>query len=105
MAQKTFNPRLGIVGGLSVLGTSGIVDPMSEQALVDTIHTEMDSRRAAGKTHLLAFFGNYGVDFSRDTLGIDVSQRVTISNYVGEMLTTPSIRISPTSSSSVISGN
>ena len=86
LAQKTFNPRLGIVGGLSVLGTSGIVDPMSEQALVDTIHTEMDSRRAAGKTHLLAFFGNYGVDFSRDTLGIDVSQRVTISNYVGEML-------------------
>lgn len=86
LAQKTFNPRLGIVGGLSILGTSGIVDPMSEQALVDTIHTEMDSRRAAGQTHLLAFFGNYGVDFSRDHLGIDVSQRVTISNYVGETL-------------------
>ena len=86
LAQKTFNPRLGIVGGLSVLGTSGIVDPMSEQALVDTIHTEMDSRRAAGQTHLLAFFGNYGVDFSRDHLGVDVSQRVTISNYVGETL-------------------
>ena len=86
LAQKTFNPRLGIVGGLSILGTSGIVDPMSEQALVDTIHTEMDSRRAAGESHLLAFFGNYGVDFSRDELGIDVSRRVTISNYVGEML-------------------
>ena len=86
LAQKTFNPRLGIVGGLSILGTSGIVDPMSEQALVDTIHTEMDSRRAAGQTHLLAFFGNYGVDFSRDHLGVDVSQRVTISNYVGETL-------------------
>ena len=86
LARKTFNPRLGIVGGLSILGTSGIVDPMSEQALVDTIHTEMDSRRAAGQTHLLAFFGNYGVDFSRDHLGVDVSQRVTISNYVGETL-------------------
>ncbi|WP_296903254.1 cobalt-precorrin-5B (C(1))-methyltransferase CbiD [Megasphaera sp.] len=86
LAKKTFNPRLGIVGGLSILGTSGIVDPMSEQALVDTIHTEMDSRRAAGETHLLCFFGNYGVDFSRDTLGLDVEKRVTISNYVGESL-------------------
>ena len=86
VAKKTFNPRLGIVGGLSVLGTSGIVEPMSERALVATIQTEMDSRKAAGEQHLLAFFGNYGVDFSRDTLGIDVSKRVTISNYVGEML-------------------
>lgn len=86
LAKKTFNPRLGIVGGLSILGTSGIVEPMSERALVETIHIEMDSRRAAGETHLLAFFGNYGVDFSRDTLGIDVEKRVTISNYVGEML-------------------
>ena len=86
IARKTFNPRLGIVGGLSILGTSGIVDPMSEQALVNTIHTEMDSRRAAGQAHLLAFFGNYGVDFSRDHLGLDVSPRVTISNYVGETL-------------------
>lgn len=86
LAKKTFNPRLGIVGGLSVLGTSGIVEPMSERALVETIHIEMNSRRAAGETHLLAFFGNYGVDFSRDTLGIAVDKRVTISNYVGEML-------------------
>ena len=86
LAKKTFNPRLGIVGGLSVLGTSGIVEPMSERALIETIHLEMNSRRAVGETHLLAFFGNYGVDFSRDTLGIDVTKRVTISNYVGEML-------------------
>lgn len=86
LAKKTFNPRLGIEGGLSILGTSGIVEPMSEQALVDTIHREMDERRAAGNSHLLAFFGNYGVDFSSDVLQIDVTQRVTISNYVGEML-------------------
>ena len=86
IAKKTFNPRLGIVGGLSILGTSGIVDPMSEQALVDTIHVEMDSRRAAGERHVLAFFGNYGVDFSRDVLGLDVTKRITFSNYLGEML-------------------
>lgn len=86
LAKKTFNPRLGIEGGLSILGTSGIVEPMSERAIVETIHTEMDSRFAEGDRRVLAFFGNYGVDFSRNTLGIDVSRRVTISNYVGEML-------------------
>lgn len=86
LAARTFNPRLGIEGGLSILGTSGIVDPMSEQALIDTIHTEMNSRKAGGVRHLLAFFGNYGVDFSRDRLHLDVSKRVTCSNYVGELL-------------------
>ncbi|WP_289001209.1 cobalt-precorrin-5B (C(1))-methyltransferase CbiD [uncultured Megasphaera sp.] len=86
LAAKTFNPRLGIEGGLSILGTSGIVDPMSEKALVDTIKTEMKARRANGDTHLLAFFGNYGVDFGRDTLHLDVERRVTCSNYVGDML-------------------
>ena len=86
VAKKTFNPRLGIVGGLSILGTTGIVEPMSEKALVDTIRLEMDARKVAGDRHLLAFFGNYGVDFSRSRLGVDVSRRVTISNYVGELL-------------------
>lgn len=86
VARKTFNPRLGIVGGLSVLGTSGIVDPMSEQALIDTIHVEMNSRRAAGDEHLLAFFGNYGVDFAASEWQMNTQDRVTCSNYVGEML-------------------
>ena len=86
LARKTFNPRLGIVGGLSVLGTSGIVDPMSEQALIDTIHVEMNSRRAAGDEHLLAFFGNYGVDFAASEWQMNTQDRVTCSNYVGEML-------------------
>lgn len=86
VAKKTFNPRLGIEGGLSILGTTGIVDPMSEKALVDTIRTEMNARRAAGERHCLAFFGNYGVDFSRHELGLDVTGRITCSNYVGELL-------------------
>lgn len=86
IAPKTFNPRLGIVGGLSVLGTSGIVEPMSDRALIETMYAEMDSRKANGFEDLLVFFGNYGTDFARDEMHLDVSQAVTCSNFVGELL-------------------
>lgn len=86
IAKKTFNPRLGIVGGLSVLGTSGIVEPMSEKALVETMYVELNSQKAKGNKNLLVFFGNYGEDFTRDVLQLDISDRVTCSNFVGELL-------------------
>ena len=86
IAPKTFNPRLGIEGGISVLGTSGIVEPMSDRALIDTMYTEMDSRTANGYKDLLVFFGNYGADFTRDEMKIDISTAVTCSNFVGELL-------------------
>jgi len=86
IAKNTFNPRLGIVGGLSVLGTSGIVEPMSDRALIETMYTEMNARKAGGQKHLLVFFGNYGADFTRDELHIDISRAVTCSNFVGELL-------------------
>ena len=86
IAPKTFNPRLGIEGGISVLGTSGIVEPMSDRALIDTMYTEMNSRKAAGCKDLLVFFGNYGADFTRDEMKIDISTAVTCSNFVGELL-------------------
>ncbi len=86
IAKKTFNPRLGIVGGISVLGTSGIVEPMSEKAIVETIRVEMNAQKARGNKNLLVFFGNYGEDFTRDVLGLDISNRVTCSNFVGELL-------------------
>lgn len=86
IAKKTFNPRLGIVGGLSVLGTSGIVEPMSESALVETMYVEMRAQKARGNKNLLVFFGNYGEDYSRDVLKLDLSNSVTCSNFVGELL-------------------
>ncbi len=86
IAPKTFNPRLGIEGGISVLGTSGIVEPMSDRALIDTMYTEIDSRKANGYNDLLVFFGNYGADFTRDEMKIDISTAVTCSNFVGELL-------------------
>lgn len=86
IAKKTFNERLGIVGGISILGTSGIVEPMSEVALVDTIKIELDMQYAAGKKRILICPGNYGIDFAREDLGLDLNQAVKYSNYLGETL-------------------
>lgn len=86
LAQKTFNPRLGIMGGISILGTSGIVEPMSEKALVDTIRVELAQRRAEGKDYVLLTPGNYGSDYIRQDLGIDPALAVQISNYIGDAL-------------------
>ena len=86
LASKTFNPRLGIIGGISILGTTGIVEPMSEQALVDTIRVELTQRRAEGQVYVLLTPGNYGSDFIRQTLGIDPGAAVQVSNFVGEAL-------------------
>ena len=85
IAGSTFNPRLGIEGGISILGTSGIVEPMSETAIVRTIETEMDMRAAEGAKVLTAVPGNYGRDFA-DTIGLDADSAVKCSNFIGEML-------------------
>ena len=86
LAKKTFNPRLGIVGGISILGTTGIVEPMSEQALVDTIRVELRQRRELGAEYVLLTPGNYGADFIRDSIGIDPRTAVLTSNYIGDAL-------------------
>ncbi len=85
-ALKTFNHRLGIEGGISILGTTGVVEPMSEKALVDTIRTEIDFHKAADREKILITPGNFGSDFIREYMGIDITKAVQCSNYIGETL-------------------
>lgn len=87
IAGKTMNGYLGIQGGISILGTSGIVEPMSQQALIDTIRLELRQRYAEGNRCVILTLGNYGLDYLReqgfDQLGVPV---VKCSNYIGDAL-------------------
>ena len=86
VALKTFNPNLGIVGGISVLGTSGIVEPMSEKAIIATIIKDMDMRFAEGSKTLVVVPGNYGTKHAESIPEVDVDDTVKCSNYIGDML-------------------
>lgn len=86
LAGKTFNPRLGIEGGISVLGTTGIVEPMSEAALLDTIEVEMRQRAAQGWKKIILTPGNYGMDFLKEELQLEPEKSVKCSNFIGEAL-------------------
>jgi cobalt-precorrin-5B (C1)-methyltransferase len=86
LAEKTFNPRLGIEGGISILGTSGIVEPMSEKAVVDTIKAEISIRKEEGRKSLLVVPGNYGTGYIGTIGGLDPESAVRCSNYIGEAL-------------------
>jgi len=86
LAKRTFNPRLGIEGGISILGTSGILEPMSEKAIVDTIETQLRQQQALGKTKLLITPGNYGQSYVEEYLGMDMAGSIKCSNYIGETL-------------------
>ena len=84
LAKKTFNPRIGIVGGISVIGTTGIVEPMSNAALVDTIRLELSVLSAAGHRGVLLCPGNYGETFARESLGLSMQKQVSTSNFIGD---------------------
>lgn len=86
IAEKTFNPRLGIEGGISVLGTSGIVEPMSEAALLRSMQIEIDMLRAEGADYLLTTPGNYGQTFLREVCHLNLDHAIKCSNFVGEFL-------------------
>jgi cobalt-precorrin-5B (C1)-methyltransferase len=107
LARKTFNPMLGISGGISILGTTGIVEPMSDEGYIGAIRSELSVLRAAGERKAIITPGNYGMAFLengviaqgnmlnsadgagerlRDALLLPGLQPVKCSNYIGESL-------------------
>ena len=92
VAKRTFNPHIGVEGGLSVLGTSGIVEPMSQQAILDTIQLEMNqaalrAKAAPGPRRLILAPGNYGLDYLHGTYPeFSVLPVVKTSNFIGDTL-------------------
>ena len=86
LAQKTFNPRIGIVGGISIIGTTGIVEPMSNSALIETIRTEANIRRKEGRNVLILTVGNYSERFISENLPQLSEQCVMCSNFIGDAI-------------------
>jgi cobalt-precorrin-5B (C1)-methyltransferase len=86
IAARTFNPRLGIEGGISIIGTSGIVEPMSNSALIDSIRLELTVLRASGATEVVLTPGNYGETFCRNILGMRAAKTVLCSNFIGDAI-------------------
>lgn len=85
-AKKTFNPRLGILGGISILGTTGIVEPMSEKALTESIRVEMKQHFSQGEEYLLMTPGNYGEEYLKEHMSLPFKNNIKCSNYVGETI-------------------
>lgn len=86
LAKKTYNPRMGIEEGISIIGTSGIVEPMSNSALIDTIRLEEKMRRAEGHKALLLTLGNYSENFIQRSMPFALEKSVKCSNFIGEAL-------------------
>ncbi|MDV2900661.1 cobalt-precorrin-5B (C(1))-methyltransferase CbiD [Phytobacter diazotrophicus] len=85
-AQKTYNSRLGILGGISIIGTTGIVTPMSEESWKRSLSLELEIKREAGLVRVVLVPGNHGERFVREQMGLSSDIVVTMSNFVGYMI-------------------
>ncbi|MDE6021197.1 MAG: cobalt-precorrin-5B (C(1))-methyltransferase CbiD [Ruminococcus sp.] len=86
IAKKTFNPRMGIVDGISIIGTTGVVEPMSNSAIIETIRTEANIRKASGYKNILFNLGNYSEDFIKLRAEKLASRAVVCSNFIGDAI-------------------
>lgn len=86
IAKSTFNPRMGITGGISVIGTTGIVEPMSDKAILDTIRLELRQQKSMGREIAVLIPGNYAESFITQHLGIEPNNAVMCSNFIGDAI-------------------
>lgn len=86
LALKTMNPRLGIIGGLSVLGTTGIVRPFSCAAWIASIHRGIDVARSSGLTHVVGATGASSEDAVRSRYDLDESAFLDMGDFAGGLL-------------------
>jgi cobalt-precorrin-5B (C1)-methyltransferase len=86
LAEKTWNPRLGIVGGLSILGTTGIVHPFSCAAWIHSIHRGIDVARAEGLTHLLGSTGSTSEKAAQDFHDLPLGALIDMGDFAGALL-------------------
>lgn len=87
IAKKTFNERLGIIGGISILGTSGLVLPMSKTALLQTIEADIKFRLKNSKERRVYLApGNIGAKFLENNFNINSTTVAIISNFIGESI-------------------
>ncbi len=84
VAKRTFNPKLGIIGGISILGTTGIVEPMSEDAFSDSLEVELSVLAIESKGSMAYVFGNFGRDYLGDSFPEAKVQKT--SNFVEIMM-------------------
>jgi cobalt-precorrin-5B (C1)-methyltransferase len=85
-SKMTYNKKLGIEGGISILGTTGIVLPMSEEAWKESLALELGIMAAKGFKDAVFIFGNYGESFTSGVLKINSDRVVKVSNFIGFML-------------------
>lgn len=87
LAQKTFNPRLGIIGGISIIGTSGIVRPFSSEAFVNSIRKEIQVARALGCTRIVINSGAKSENYLRSRFpDLPAQAFIHYGNYIGDTL-------------------